>query len=93
MSAQMLALAAEPAGAGADDGPPATSTGRAVCPADPARITAALTGYKQRQSGYAVLPGPARHAVLEIGDRMHRLREALRPAPGWCRHSPRTATR
>jgi extracellular factor (EF) 3-hydroxypalmitic acid methyl ester biosynthesis protein len=38
------------------------------------------TSYPQRQSGYAILPGPARHAVLEIGDRMQGLREALRPA-------------
>lgn len=85
MSAQMLTLAAEPAGAEAGGAPPTTGTGRAVCPADPARVAAALAGYKHSQSGYAVLPGPARHAVLEIGDRMHRLREAVRaaePGPG-----------
>jgi hypothetical protein len=80
MSAQMLTLAADPASAEAAGGPPTASAGRAACPADPAHIAAALAGFRQSQSGYAVLPGPARHAVLEIGDRMHRLREALRPA-------------
>ena len=80
MSAQLLTLAAEPVRAEADGGPRTTSTGPAGCPADPARIAAALAGYRQSQAGYATLPGPARQAVLEIGDRMHRLREALRPA-------------
>jgi Methyltransferase domain len=43
-------------------------------------IAAALGQYEQSQSGFAVLPQTARHAVLEIGDHMHRLREALRLA-------------
>ena len=46
-------------------------------------IAAAVGHYEESQSGFAVLPEPARHAVLEIGDHMHRLREALRPVePG-----------
>jgi hypothetical protein len=57
--------------------------GRPGCHADHARIAAALGRYKQSRSGFAILPWPARHAVLEIGDRLHGLREALRPAePG-----------
>jgi hypothetical protein len=51
--------------------------------ADHACIVSALGRHKQSRFGFAVLPGPARHAVLEIGDCMHGLREALRPAePG-----------
>src|ERR1022692_931406 len=60
------------------------STGRPGCRASHARIAAALGQYAESQSGYAILPEPARHAVLEIGDRLHGLRETLRPAePGW----------
>src|SRR5216683_7215665 len=60
------------------------STGRPSCRASHARIAAALGRYAESQSGYPILPEPARHAVLEIGDRLHGLREALRPAePGW----------
>jgi len=80
----MLTLAAEPAGAEADGHQPTASTGRPGGRADPGRVASALAGYKQSQSRYAILPEPARHAVLEIGDRMHRLREALRAAePAW----------
>jgi hypothetical protein len=51
--------------------------------ADHSWIHAALGRHKQSRSGFAILSGPARHAVLEIGDRLHGLREALRPAePG-----------
>src|SRR5215469_5852182 len=85
MSPLMLTPAAELTDAGAD-GCRRTSTGPPVGRADPARIAAALAGYKQSQSGYTILPEPARHAVLEIGDRMQGLREALRPAePAWDR--------
>jgi hypothetical protein len=60
------------------------TTGWAGCSASHARIAAALGRYAESQSGYAILPEPARHAVLEIGDRLHGLREALRLAePGW----------
>jgi hypothetical protein len=55
MSAQMLTPVAEAASAKAGGGPPTTYTGQAVCPADPARLAAALAGYKQSQSGYAAL--------------------------------------
>jgi hypothetical protein len=86
MSPLMLAPAAELTGAGADGCQRTTSTGPPVGHADPARLTAALAGYKQSPSGYAIVPEPARHAVLEIGDRMRGLREALRPAePAWDR--------
>jgi len=62
----------------------APSIGRAGGHADQARIAAALGRYAQSQSGYAILPEPARHAVLEIGDRLRGLRDALHPAePGW----------
>ncbi len=54
-------------------------TGRPGCRADYASIAAALGRYAQSQSSYAILPDPARHAVLEIGDRLRGLREALRP--------------
>jgi hypothetical protein len=58
-------------------------TGWPGCRADHASIAAALGRYAQSQSSYAILPDPARHAVLEIGDRLRGLREALRPAePG-----------
>ncbi len=60
------------------------STGRPSCRASHARIAAALGRYAESQSGYPILPEPTRHAVLEIGDRLHGLRETLRPAdPGW----------
>ena len=60
------------------------STGLPGCRASHARIAAALGRYAESQSGYAILPEPARHVVLEIGDRLHGLREALRSAePGW----------
>lgn len=60
------------------------STGQPGRSADPARITSALARYKESQSGYATLPEPARHAVLEIGDRLQGLHEALHPAePSW----------
>ena len=81
MSPLLLTRAAELTGAEADGGQRATSTGLPACRADRARIASALAGYQDSQSGYAVLPEPARHAVLEIGDRMQGLREALRP-PG-----------
>jgi hypothetical protein len=86
MSALMLTLAPELTSARADGCQRTTSTGPPVCRADPARIASALAGYKESQSGYAILPEPARHLVLEIGDRMQGLREALRPAePAWDR--------
>jgi extracellular factor (EF) 3-hydroxypalmitic acid methyl ester biosynthesis protein len=66
------------------------SIGRPGCRADHARIAAAVGRYSQSQSGYAILPEPARHAVLEIGDRMHGLREALRPAEPGCGGDPGT---
>jgi hypothetical protein len=54
------------------------------CRADSAGIAAALARYQESQSGYAIIAEPARHAVLEIGDRMQGLRDALGPAePGW----------
>jgi hypothetical protein len=54
------------------------------CLADAERVASALARYKENQSGYAALPEAARHAVLEIGDRMRGLRDALRPAePVW----------
>jgi hypothetical protein len=58
----------------------APSTGQPGRSVDPARITSALARYKESQSGYAALPEPVRHAVLEIGDRLQGLHEALRPA-------------
>src|SRR5262249_11145669 len=76
--------AAEPAGGEADGGQLAANTGRPVRRADLARIASALAGYQESQSGYTILPEPVRHAVLEIGDRLPGLREALRPAaPAW----------
>ena len=58
--------------------------GRPSCRADHTRIAAALGAYAQSRSGFAILPGPACHALLEIGDRLHGLRDALRPAePAW----------
>jgi hypothetical protein len=53
---------------------------------DPAGIAAVLARYQESQSGYAIIAEPARHAVLEIGDRMQGLRDALGPAEpgrGW----------
>jgi hypothetical protein len=79
MSPRMLTLEAEPAGRLRT-----TRTGWPVSYPDSARIVSAIAGYRDTQSGYAILPEPVRHAVLEIGDRMHGLREALRPAePAW----------
>ena len=67
----------------APDGQQTPRLGPAGSRADHAWITAALGRYEKSRSGFAILPGPARHAVLEIGDRLHGLREALRPAePG-----------
>jgi len=43
------------------------------------RIATALAEYEESQSVHAVLSGPVRHAILEIGDRMQRLRHALLP--------------
>jgi extracellular factor (EF) 3-hydroxypalmitic acid methyl ester biosynthesis protein len=80
MSPLMLTPAAELADAEVDRGQRTTSTGRPACRADRGRVASALARYQHSQSGYAILPGPARHAVLEIGDRMQGLREALRPA-------------
>jgi extracellular factor (EF) 3-hydroxypalmitic acid methyl ester biosynthesis protein len=40
-------------------------------------LRGALAGYKESHLGYAILPGPARHVVLEIGDRMQSLEAAL----------------
>lgn len=42
------------------------------------RIASALGRYEESQSGFAILPEFARHAVLEIGDRMQGLQGALR---------------
>src|SRR5260370_19825376 len=84
MSPLTLTPAAELTDAEADGCQRTTSTGQPVCRPDPAGVASALAGYKETQSGYTSLPEPARHAVLEIGDRMHGLREALRPAePAW----------
>ena len=84
MSPPVLTLAAELTGAGPDGGQRTTGTGRPVCRVDRSRIASALAGYSERHSGYEVLPEPARHAVLQIGDRLHGLREALGPAePAW----------
>ena len=57
--------------------PLAPGAGAPGCEAAQARIVAVLGRYQQSQSAFAVLPEPARHAVLEIGDRLQRLREAL----------------
>ena len=47
------------------------------------RVASALGRYQESQSGFTILPASARHAVLEIGDRMQGLRGALRPVePG-----------
>jgi len=73
MSTSTLAIAAA-------GGQRVTSAGQAGCRPDPADIASALAQYQHRQSGYAILPDPVRHAVLEIGDRMKGLRDALRPA-------------
>ncbi|HEY2309169.1 MAG TPA: hypothetical protein VGI05_25120 [Streptosporangiaceae bacterium] len=56
------------------------STGQPGRSVDPARITSALARYEESQSGYAALSEPARHAVLEIGDRLQGLHDAFRPA-------------
>jgi hypothetical protein len=61
-------------------GVPSTPGGGPSCPADHTHIAAALGAYTQSRSGFAVLPGPARHALLEIGDRLSGLRDALGPA-------------
>ena len=61
-------------------GQSSTSAAQPGCRTDAARIASALDGYRERQSGYAILPEPARHAVLEIGGRMQGLRQALRLA-------------
>ncbi len=46
-------------------------------------IASALGRYEESQSGFTILPESARHAVLEIGDRMQGLQGALRPVePG-----------
>jgi hypothetical protein len=84
MSPLMLTLEAEPTGAEAAGRRRATSTGWPVSYPDSARIVSAIAGYRDTQSGYAILPEPVRHAVLDIGDRMHRLQEALRPAEPAC---------
>ncbi len=42
------------------------------------RIASVLGRYEESQSGFAILPESARHAVLEIGDRMQGLQGALR---------------
>lgn len=61
----------------------AQSTGPPGSRGDHPRIMSALGRYRDSQSGFASLPDPARHAVLEIGDRMQGLREALGPVePG-----------
>lgn len=61
-----------------------TTTPRLGCHADPERIASALARYRESQSCYTILPQPVRHAVLEIGDGMQGLREALRAAePAW----------
>jgi len=84
MSSSTLTLATELTGGEADGGQRTTSPGRPACRVDRTRIATALARYKDRHSGYAILPEPARHAVLQIGDRLHGLQEALRPAePAW----------
>ena len=60
--------------------PSTPGRGRPSCRADHTHIAAALGAYTQSRSGFAILPGPARHALLEIGDRLHGLWDALRPA-------------
>jgi hypothetical protein len=66
------------------DGRPTAGTPWPGCHADAERVTSALARYQESQTGYAALPGTVRHAVLEIGDRMQGLRDALRPAePVW----------
>ncbi len=48
-----------------------------------ASVASALGRYEESQSGFTILPESARHAVLEIGDRMQGLQGALRPVePG-----------
>jgi extracellular factor (EF) 3-hydroxypalmitic acid methyl ester biosynthesis protein len=73
MTTSTLAIAAA-------GGQPSTSAAQPGCRTDAARIASALALYRERQSGYAILPEPVRHAVLEIGGRMQGLRQALRPA-------------
>jgi extracellular factor (EF) 3-hydroxypalmitic acid methyl ester biosynthesis protein len=48
--------------------------------AAPAGIASALARYQDSQARDAALPEPVRHAVLQIGDGMQRLREAVGPA-------------
>src|SRR5215472_10205372 len=54
-------------------------------PPGPGRaVIVALARYQESQSGYAIITEAARHAVLDIGDRMQGLRDAHGPAePGW----------
>jgi extracellular factor (EF) 3-hydroxypalmitic acid methyl ester biosynthesis protein len=61
--------------------------GQAGYRTDHAPAASALRRYEQSQSGFAVIPASARHAILEIGDRMQGLRGALRPIePGRDEH-------
>ena len=60
-------------------GQPTASTGRPGRHAQHTRITAALGQYAQSQAGYAILPEPARHTVLEIGDRLQGLQGSASP--------------
>ncbi len=57
----------------------AQSMGPPGCCGDHARIVSLLGRYDEGQSGFAILPDPARHAILEIGGRMQGLRGALGP--------------
>ena len=62
---------------------PARSIGTPGCRVAHESIALALGRYEQSQSGFAVLPEAARHAVLEIGDRMQGIRGVLGPVePG-----------
>ncbi|HEY5357118.1 MAG TPA: class I SAM-dependent methyltransferase [Streptosporangiaceae bacterium] len=55
-----------------------------------APVASALGRYAESQSSFAILPEPVRHAVLEMGDRMQGLREALRPVEPGCDGDPGT---
>jgi len=74
MAPVMLTLAAEPAHTEPAHTEPAHTEPKAC-----RRIATALAEYEESQSVHAVLSGTVRHALLEIGDRMQRLRNALLP--------------
>jgi extracellular factor (EF) 3-hydroxypalmitic acid methyl ester biosynthesis protein len=54
------------------------------------RIASVLGRYEECQSRFAILPLSARHAILEIGDRMQGLQRALRPVEPGRDGDPRT---